>query len=144
MSRPRRDGDDPPAGSTARSGRAPSSVASVPHRSPARPAASRREDRVTAASDANPDTSPVQVVCETAGMVLLVPAGTSILEAVRDAGLAVAPPCADGLCGTCETRVLDGEPDHRDAILTADERAFGETMLICVSRARTPRLVLDL
>jgi ferredoxin len=99
---------------------------------------------VTAAHEADADTSPVQVVCETAGMVLLVPPGTSILEAVRDAGLSVAPPCADGLCGTCETRVLDGEPDHRDALLTAEERAFGETMLICVSRARTPRLVLDL
>jgi ferredoxin len=56
----------------------------------------------------------------------------------------VLPPCVDGLCGTCETRVLDGEPDHRDALLNADERASGDTMLICVSRARTPRLVLDL
>ena len=90
------------------------------------------------------DTGPVEVVCETAGRVLLVPPGTSILQAVRDAGLEVTPPCADGLCGTCETRVLDGEPDHRDALLTAEERAFGDTMLICVSRARTPRLVLDL
>jgi ferredoxin len=90
------------------------------------------------------DTGPVEVVCETAGRVLLVPPGTSILQAVRDAGLEVTPPCADGLCGTCETRVLDGEPDHRDALLTAEERAIGDTMLICVSRARTPRLVLDL
>ena len=90
------------------------------------------------------DTGPVEVVCETAGRVLLVPPGTSILQAVRDAGLEVTPPCANGLCGTCETRVLDGEPDHRDALLTAEERAIGDTMLICVSRARTPRLVLDL
>ena len=97
---------------------------------------------MTTAHDA--DTAPVQVVCETAGRVLLVPPGTSILQAVRDAGLEVTPPCVDGLCGTCETRVLDGEPDHRDALLTAEERAFGDTMLICVSRARTPRLVLDL
>jgi ferredoxin len=90
------------------------------------------------------DTGPVEVVCETAGRVLLVPPGTSILQAVRDAGLEVTPPCADGLCGTCETRVLDGEPDHRDALLTSEERAISDTMLICVSRARTPRLVLDL
>jgi ferredoxin len=90
------------------------------------------------------DTGPVEVVCETAGRVLLVPPGTSILQAVRDAGLEVTPACPDGLCGTCETRVLDGEPDHRDALLTAEERAIGDTMLICVSRARTPRLVLDL
>jgi hypothetical protein len=56
----------------------------------------------------------------------------------------VRPPCVDSLCGTSETRILDGEADHRDALLTAEERAFGDTMLICVSRARTPRLVLDL
>jgi ferredoxin len=90
------------------------------------------------------DPAPVQVVCETAGIVLLVPRGTSILQAVRAAGLPVTPACGDGLCGTCQTRVLDGEPDHRDALLTAAERAFGETMLICVSGARTARLVLDL
>jgi ferredoxin len=90
------------------------------------------------------DADPVQVVCETAGTVVLVPPGTTILQAVRDAGLEVTAACVDGLCGTCETRVLDGEPDHRDALLTAEERAFGETMLICVSRARTPSLVLDL
>ncbi len=90
------------------------------------------------------DPAPVEVVCETAGRVLLVPRGTSILQAVRDAGLEVPLPCLDGLCGRCETQVLEGEPDHRDALLTADERAFGDTMLICVSRARTPQLVLDL
>jgi ferredoxin len=99
---------------------------------------------VTAAHDADTDTTPVQVVCETAGRVLLVRPDTSILQAVRDAGLEVTPPCVDGLCGACETRVLDGEPDHRDALLTAEEHASGETMLICVSRAGTPRLVLDL
>ena len=92
----------------------------------------------------DPDTAPVQVVCETAGIVLLVPPGTSILQAVRTAGLEVAAACGDGLCGSCETRVLDGEPDHRDALLTAAERAAGDIMMICVSRARTPSLVLDL
>jgi ferredoxin len=97
---------------------------------------------VTATHDA--DTVPVEVVCETAGRVLQVRPGTSILEAVRAAGLEVTRPCADGLCGRCETRVRDGEPDHRDSLLSADEQAFGDTMLICVSRARTPRLVLDL
>jgi ferredoxin len=90
------------------------------------------------------NTAPVQVVCEAAGIVLLVPPGTSILQAVRTAGLEVAPACADGLCGSCETRVLDGEPDHRDGLLTPAERAFGDTMMICVSGARSPQLVLDL
>ena len=90
------------------------------------------------------DLAPVQVICETAGRVLLVPAGTSILQAVREAGLEVTPACVDGLCGMCETRVLDGEPDHRDVLLTAEEHACGDTMLICVSRARSAQLVLDL
>jgi len=97
---------------------------------------------VTATHDA--DTTPAEVVCETAGRVLKVRPGISILEAVRAAGLEVTPPCSDGLCGRCETRVLDGEPDHRDSLLSAEERAFGDTMLICVSGSRTPRLVLDL
>ena len=97
---------------------------------------------MTAAHDVDP--APVQVVCETAGRVVLVPSGTSILQAVREAGLEVTRPCVDGLCGMCETRVLDGEPDHRDVLLTAEEHACGDTMLICVSRARTRELVLDL
>ncbi|RBY97623.1 hypothetical protein DQ237_01425 [Blastococcus sp. TF02-8] len=85
----------------------------------------------------------LEIVCETAGTRLVVPPGTSILDAVRAAGLAVTAPCADGLCGACETWVLEGRPDHRDSLLSAEERASGETMLICVSRATT-RLVLDL
>ena len=52
--------------------------------------------------------------------------------------------CEEGICGSCETAVLAGEIDHRDSLLTDDERAAGDTMLICVSRARGGRLVLDL
>ncbi|WP_269801782.1 2Fe-2S iron-sulfur cluster-binding protein [Blastococcus atacamensis] len=95
------------------------------------------------APDPVEDTACLQVVCEAAGTSLSVPPGTSILEAARRAGLEVTAPCADGLCGACETWVLEGRPDHRDALLSAEERARGETMLICVSRATT-RLVLDL
>lgn len=86
----------------------------------------------------------VRVVCATAGIDLVVPQGASILDAVHDAGLPVAGPCPDGRCGACETRVLEGEPEHCDAVLTAEERASGETMMICVSGARGDRLVLDL
>jgi ferredoxin len=87
---------------------------------------------------------PLEVVCAAAGIVLLVPPGSSILDAVRTAGLGVPPPCRDARCGACETRVLAGEPDHRDGVLTAEERAVGETMMICVSGARTDRVELDL
>ena len=51
---------------------------------------------------------------------------------------------ANGTCGTCEVPVLDGEPDHRDSVLNEDERRANDCMMICVSRSRTPRLVLDL
>jgi ferredoxin len=109
-----------------------------------RGAARLREDRVTAAADPVAGSGRLDVVCAAAGMVLDVPPGTSILEAVRQAGLAVPPACTDGRCAACETRVLEGEPDHRDVVLTDEERRCGETMMICVSRATTPSLVLDL
>ncbi|MFJ4082034.1 PDR/VanB family oxidoreductase [Streptomyces iakyrus] len=78
------------------------------------------------------------------GRTLTVAPDVSVLDAVRDAGVEVLYSCTEGTCGTCETDVLDGEPDHRDSVLTDDERATGETMLICVSRCRGGRLVLDL
>ncbi|MFE8957731.1 PDR/VanB family oxidoreductase [Streptomyces iakyrus] len=78
------------------------------------------------------------------GRTLTVAPDVSVLDAVRDAGVEVLYSCTEGTCGTCETDVLDGEPDHRDSVLTDDERAAGETMLICVSRCRGGRLVLDL
>lgn len=90
------------------------------------------------------DVGRLEVQCAEAGMTLAVPPGTSILDAVRRAGLEVPEACGDGRCGACETRVLDGEPLHRDGVLTDEERAYGETMMICVSGARTPRLLLDL
>ena len=100
---------------------------------------------MTAAPEPAGDATPLTIVCAAAGMALVVPPDTSILEAVRRAGLEVPAACLDGRCGACETRVFEGEPDHRDGVLTAEERAFGETMMICVSRATTaPLLVLDL
>jgi vanillate O-demethylase ferredoxin subunit len=79
-----------------------------------------------------------------AGRTVAVPPGKTILEALNEAGIEPACSCIQGVCGTCETRVLDGVPDHRDVILTPEERAQNRTMMICVSGARTGRLVLDL
>jgi len=78
------------------------------------------------------------------GTVLRVPAGRSILEIVEDSGVAVLSSCQEGTCGTCETVVLSGRPDHRDSVLTDEERQAGDLMMICVSRSCSPRLVLDL
>ncbi|MEU8695585.1 PDR/VanB family oxidoreductase [Streptomyces sp. NPDC048665] len=85
-----------------------------------------------------------EAVLRRSGRSVLVPAGTSVLRAVRDAGVAVLASCEEGTCGTCETTVLGGTPEHRDSLLTEEERAAGDLMLICVSRSRGPRLVLDL
>jgi ferredoxin-NADP reductase len=71
------------------------------------------------------------------------PGDRTVLQAVRDVLPAVAAGCEQGICGACRTTVLAGEPDHRDELLSAAERAAG-AMLICVSRARSERLVLDL
>ena len=86
----------------------------------------------------------VEVELTLSGRTLTVPPGTPILQAVEEAGVQVLSSCREGTCGTCETTVLAGVPDHRDSLLTEEERAAGDTMFICVSRARTPRLVLEL
>lgn len=73
-----------------------------------------------------------------------VPAGSSILDALEMEGVIVASVCREGICGTCECSVQEGEVDHRDQVLTEEERALNKTMMVCVSRARGARLVLDL
>ncbi|MFC5212893.1 PDR/VanB family oxidoreductase [Streptomyces coerulescens] len=78
------------------------------------------------------------------GRTLTVAPGVSVLDTVRAAGIEVLYSCTEGTCGTCETDVLDGTPDHRDSVLTREEQERGETMMICVSRCRGKRLVLDL
>jgi ferredoxin-NADP reductase len=78
------------------------------------------------------------------GQTLTVPPELSVLEAVEKAGVTALSSCRAGTCGTCETTVLAGEVEHRDALLTAEERARDDTMMICVSRAKGPRLVLEL
>lgn len=75
---------------------------------------------------------------------LVVPAGQTILGVLRAAGLDVAFSCEEGVCGACETAVLSGIPEHHDAILTAQERAANNTMMICCGGARSDVLVLDL
>ena len=72
------------------------------------------------------------------------PADRTLLETVRRAVPDVASSCGFGRCGTCETTVLEGIPEHRDSVLSAVERARNDTMMICIGRSKTPRLVLDL
>jgi tetrachlorobenzoquinone reductase len=93
---------------------------------------------------AEPANHSFEVVCEATGVTVSVPADKSILDALFDAGVDVPSSCEQGICGTCETRIISGEVDHRDSILSDDERAANQTMMICVSRARGSRLVLDI
>ncbi|HEV2783036.1 MAG TPA: PDR/VanB family oxidoreductase [Actinophytocola sp.] len=94
-----------------------------------------------------PDTgerAAFEVELAQSGRTVLVPEDRSILEVLEEAGLSVLSSCREGTCGTCETGVLAGTPDHRDSLLTPAERETGDVMMICVSRARGGRLVLDL
>ncbi|WP_233151782.1 PDR/VanB family oxidoreductase [Pelomonas sp. KK5] len=78
------------------------------------------------------------------GVVIPVAPAQTIVDAMRARGMDVETSCEQGVCGTCITSVLSGEPDHRDCFLTAREHAKGDCMAICVSRSRSPLLVLDL
>jgi ferredoxin-NADP reductase len=91
---------------------------------------------------AGEDTFEVEL--RRSGSVLAVPADRSLLAVVRDVIPGVLSSCEEGFCGACETVVLEGSPDHRDTILTEEERERCGTMMICVGRSRSPRLVLDL
>ncbi|WP_432855255.1 PDR/VanB family oxidoreductase [Amycolatopsis sp. CA-161197] len=84
-----------------------------------------------------------EVVASLSGQTVQVGETESILDALDLAGVGVPSSCREGTCGTCETPVLDGEVEHRDSVLTEEERASGKSMMICVSRARSARLVLD-
>ena len=73
-----------------------------------------------------------------------VPADRSILDVVREAGIDVLHDCGEGICGSCETKVLAGTPEHRDYVLTESEKSANDCMMICVSRSRCPILELSL
>ncbi|MCP3707228.1 PDR/VanB family oxidoreductase [Paraburkholderia sp. CNPSo 3274] len=96
-------------------------------------------------ASANADANcAFQITLASCQRVFDVPAGTTIVEALRAGGVEVPVSCEQGVCGTCVTRVLSGEPDHRDLYLTDEERAANDQLLPCCSRSRTPMLVLDL
>lgn len=78
------------------------------------------------------------------GKELHIQQGQTILDAVRALGIDASASCEEGICGACETRVISGEPDHRDAILSEREREANKTMFICCSGSKSARLVLDL
>ena len=88
--------------------------------------------------------APFEVQLASSGRVVVVPRERTVVQALADAGVEVPTSCEQGVCGTCLTRVLSGVPDHRDLYLTPDEQAANDQFTPCCSRAKTPRLVLDL
>ncbi|MFF5988786.1 PDR/VanB family oxidoreductase [Prauserella flavalba] len=109
------------------------------------PAERLRVERFAAPEQAAeaPPGGVIEVELARSGRTVRVAPDRSILEALLDEGVDVPNDCRDGICGSCETEVLDGEAEHRDYVLTEKERREGGTMMVCVSRARGQRLVLD-
>lgn len=98
----------------------------------------------TARTETPAGDHPYVLELRRSGRVLQVPAGKTPLRAMLEAGIEVDFGCEEGLCGACESRVLEGVVEHRDALLSKAEKASNKTMLICVSGCKTERLVLDL
>jgi vanillate O-demethylase ferredoxin subunit len=88
--------------------------------------------------------SSFEVMVASSGKVITVNAGQSVVAALAAAGVELPVSCEQGVCGTCVTRILQGEPDHRDMYLTAQEQARGDCFTPCCSRSKSARLVLDL
>nr|WP_245806364.1 PDR/VanB family oxidoreductase [Cryptosporangium aurantiacum] len=110
----------------------------------ARPALTLHTERFAPRAEPVPSgAGAFEVELARSGRVLPVAADVSLLQVLEDAGVAIESSCREGTCGTCETTVLGGDPDHRDSLLTDDERAAGDVMFPCVSRARSARLILD-
>lgn len=84
------------------------------------------------------------VVLNQSGAQVTVNPGQTILQALVDHGVNIPYSCEEGICGACETRVIEGTPDHRDMVLTDQEKQASKTMMVCCSGAKSARLVLDL
>jgi len=84
------------------------------------------------------------VVLNQSGAEIAVNPGQTILQALVDHGINIPYSCEEGICGACETRVIEGTPDHRDMVLTDAEKQANKTMMVCCSGAKSARLVLDL
>jgi ferredoxin-NADP reductase len=109
------------------------------------PSGAVRFEWFTTPEDDEPkDSSAFIIRLERSGAEFDVPEHKSILEVLEENGIEHPFSCREGLCGTCLTTVLSGEPDHRDYVLTDEERTSGKMMTICCSRSKSPILTLDL
>ncbi len=84
------------------------------------------------------------VLLPRSGRTIAVPPGETILDILLDNGVNVSFSCSDGVCGTCETKVIEGIPDHRDSFLSDEEKADNSKIMVCCSRSKSAVLTLDL
>ena len=92
----------------------------------------------------NPNDGAFEVFLAQRQISVKVAPSQTILQALQEAGVEVPFSCGEGVCGTCLTSVKEGEPDHWDMYLTPEEQEKGDCMMICISRSKSDRLVLDL
>ncbi len=85
-----------------------------------------------------------EIKLSSTGQVFEIPADKTVIEVLEEHDIEIPFSCESGVCGTCLTRIIEGEPDHRDYFLTESERAMNDQFTPCCSRAKTPRLVLDI
>ncbi|MCY1293182.1 Phenoxybenzoate dioxygenase subunit beta [compost metagenome] len=85
-----------------------------------------------------------EVQVSSTGEVYTIPAEMNVVQALAEHGIDIPYSCEQGICGTCATRVLGGEPEHRDMFLSDEEKAVNDQFMPCCSRAKSPRLILDL
>lgn len=97
-----------------------------------------------ASADLNAASHSFHVRIASSGATIEVPPECTVVQALAANGIEVMTSCEQGVCGTCLTRVLSGEPDHLDSYLTPEEQAANDQFLPCCSRARSALLVLDL
>jgi vanillate O-demethylase ferredoxin subunit len=98
----------------------------------------------SAAPTATDSDGSFEVQLASSGRIVVVPKDKTVAQALASAGVEVMTSCEQGVCGTCITRVLEGEPDHRDLYFTPEEHAANDQFTPCCSRAKSARLVLDL
>jgi p-toluenesulfonate methyl-monooxygenase reductase component TsaB len=108
------------------------------------PAGSVRMERFKAQTQDHLSHTAFQLVLAKSQQTVEVGANETPLEALERIGIDHPYACREGLCGTCEVRVLEGQPDHKDNVLSAQERTAGQRFIPCISRCSGPQLVIEL
>jgi ferredoxin-NADP reductase len=123
----------------------PPLLSAVEERCATWPASALHLERFSAKPREDTETDDTfDLVLQRSGVTVTVSPSETVFDAIRTAGVSVLGSCLEGICGTCETAVLEGDVDHRDSVLDEDEQEANDCMMVCVSRARSARLVLDI